>query len=45
MTVVSCALFICADLMLVSALISLIANFHQVKFDFNPKSFDDSMIQ
>jgi hypothetical protein len=45
MTVESCALFICADLMRVSNLFSLIANLHQVKFDFNPKSFNESMIQ
>ena len=45
MTIVSCALFICADLIRVSALISLIANLHSVKFSLNPKSFDDSMIQ
>ena len=41
----SCVLFICADLMRVSNVFSLIANFHKVKFDFNPKSFNDSVIR
>ena len=37
MTVVSCVLFICADLMRVSNVFSLIANLHSVKLDLNQK--------